>query len=99
MIGNWWTVDVIGWLTYLSENKFLELPFILFRKNPLIFKTYHYDNQLQLKFNITNRKQKEILSEVFLMGDFIYNYYLNKSIQDYQQNKDKKWNKYNIKKI
>ena len=26
--------------------------------------------------------------------EIIYNYYLNKSIQDYQQNKDKKWNKY-----
>lgn len=47
------------------------------------------------KFRILpTENQKEILSRYFWCGRFIYNYYLNKSIQDYQQNKDKKWNKY-----
>ena len=50
--------------------------------------------KLQLyKFVLPTENQKEIL-RYFWCGRFIYNYYLNKSIQDYQQNKDKKWNKY-----
>jgi len=34
------------------------------------------------------------LWKYFWCNRFVYNYYLNKSIQDYQQNKDKKRNKY-----
>ena len=43
---------------------------------------------------LPTQNQKEILWKYFWCNRFVYNYYLNKSIQDYQQNKDKKRNKY-----
>lgn len=43
---------------------------------------------------IPTDNQREILWRYFGCNRYVYNYYLNKSIQDYQQNKDKKWNKY-----
>lgn len=40
------------------------------------------------------QEQIKLLSRYFWCCRFVYNYYLNKSIQDYQQNKDKKRDKY-----
>ena len=49
--------------------------------------TYHYRL-------IPTDNQRRILWRYFGCNRYVYNHYLNKSIQDYQQNKDKKWNKY-----
>jgi len=47
------------------------------------------------KFKLNPTKiQRQELWKYFWCNRFVYNYYLNKSIQDYQQNKDKKRNKY-----
>lgn len=51
----------------------------------------HYSYKFRL---YPNDNQKVFLSKHFGCCRFVYNYYLNKSIQDYQQNKDKKRNKY-----
>lgn len=50
---------------------------------------------LRYKFRISpTQNQIQELWKVFGCVRFCYNYYLNKSIQDYQQDKNKKWNKY-----
>lgn len=52
-------------------------------------------NKYTYKFKLKpTSNQKQELWKVFGCSRFVYNYYLNKSIQDYQQNKNKKWNKY-----
>lgn len=52
-------------------------------------KNYTYKYRL-----IPTDNQREMLWRYFGCNRFVYNHYLNKSIQDYQQDKDKKWNKY-----
>jgi len=52
-------------------------------------KNYTYRYRL-----IPTDNQREILWRYFGCNRYVYNYYLNKSIQDYQQSEDKKWNKY-----
>lgn len=56
-------------------------------------KNYTYRYRL-----VPTYSQREILWRYFWCNRFVYNYYLNKSIQDYQQNKDKKRNKYEYQK-
>ncbi len=47
------------------------------------------------KFRLLPTKQQEqLLAHDFWCTRFVYNYYLNKSIQDYQQDSTKRWNKY-----
>ncbi len=47
------------------------------------------------KFRLSPTKQQEqLLAQDFWCARFVYNYYLNKSIQDYQQDSTRKRNKY-----
>lgn len=41
-----------------------------------------------------NQEQEKQLAKDFWCTRFVYNYYLNKSIQDYKQNNNSKWNKF-----
>jgi len=43
---------------------------------------------------LPTKQQQQLLAQDFGCARFVYNYYLNKSIQDYQQDNTRKWNKY-----
>lgn len=43
---------------------------------------------------LPNNQQEQLLAQDFWCARFVYNHYLNKSIQDYQQDNTRKWNKY-----